>query len=161
MIMKSSSFIYTNPILLSLRFSPTESRAHFGRSCWSVHGSDRVCPGSAGSRSRQSDMVSGRPAFMLGSLRSASSSLRGQSAQALSLLRGARFIAWYQRHPFFGDVDESRDIFEPTKKALCHTRLVRWTYDKYDYFPALGWDTPQLDVLVSTRIWPGVSWFRK
>ena len=73
--------------------------ALFGWPCWSVHGSGRVCPGSGGSWQRPSGMDSGKPAFMSGAPRPASSSLGGLSPEALTLLGGARFIAWRMRPP--------------------------------------------------------------
>ena len=50
--------------LIKLRWvkDSTDTGTHFGRSCFSVHGSGWVCPGSGGSRSRPSDMDSGKPA---------------------------------------------------------------------------------------------------
>ena len=65
----------------------------------------------------------------------------GGHPKALTLLGGAGYIAWYLRHSFLG---ECRGNFlrqwtclglgsapGSTKKALCHTRPVGWTYDKY------------------------------
>ena len=69
----------------------------------------------------------------------ASSSLRALSPQALILLGGAGFIAW---RPFLGECRwRLRHFWSrratalhpdlPKKKALCYTRLVGGTYDKY------------------------------
>ena len=68
----------------------------------------------------------------------ASSSLRGPSFQVLTLLRGAGFIVWRLRRPFFRGMPMGSEAFlEPPgasglrlcarthlKKALCHTRPV-------------------------------------
>ena len=59
---------------------------HLDRPFWSVHGFSQVSSGSAGSRPWP-----------------ASSSLRGPSPQALTLLGGAGFITWRLRHPFLGE----------------------------------------------------------
>ena len=75
----------------------------------------------------------------------ASSSLRELSSQALTLLRGARFIVWRLRRPYLGECRLGPKAFlepighfwatalcpDPPKKALCHTRPVGWTCDKY------------------------------
>ena len=80
-----------------------------------------------------------------GSPQLASWSLRGPSPQALTLLGGARFIVWRLRRPSFGECRRGlRHFWEcwaclgyvlvlgPTlKKALCHTRPVGWTEEKY------------------------------
>ena len=74
----------------------------------------------------------------------ASSSLRGQSPQALTLLGGARFITWRLGCPFLGGMPKGPEAFlEPLgvsglwpcdrtylKRALCHTRPVGETCDK-------------------------------
>ena len=73
---------------------------HFDRPCFWAHGSVQVCPGSGGSQSRPFDMDSGKSAFMSRALRLASSSLRGPSPQALTLLGGATFIVWCQKRLF-------------------------------------------------------------
>ena len=88
---------------------------HFGRPCWSVHGSGRVCPGSCGSRSRCALISIVEP---LG---------------ALTLFGGTRFTADGARNIF----GAARDVWatalrpDPPKKALYHTRPVDETYDKY------------------------------
>ena len=87
--------------------------------CRSVHVSGRVCPGSAGSRSRPSDMDSGKPIFLSGAPRPASSSLRGLSSQAVTLLRGAKFIAWCLRHRFLGEFQR-----DPRNFWNCQTCLA-------------------------------------
>ena len=75
----------------------------------------------------------------------ASSSLRRLSPLALTLLGGARFIAWYLRCPFFrGMLTGPVTFLEPPgvsglrlgalshlKTLLCHTRPVGGTNDKY------------------------------
>ena len=81
----------------------TDTGTHFRRPCLSVHRSGRVCLGSSGSRSRPSDIDSGKPAFISGTPRPASSSFRGASPQALTFLEGARFIAWRLKHLFLGE----------------------------------------------------------
>ena len=50
---------------------------------------------------------------------------------------------------------------DPPNKKPCATlvRLVGHTTNT-DFFPVLGWDTPRSAVLVGTRIWSDVSWFR-
>ena len=102
---------------------------YFGRPCLSVHGSGWVCPGSVGSRSRLSDMNSGKPVFF----------------QALTLIGGARLMAWRLRRTFLEKCQRSpRHFLEPPgmsglwpctlsllKKALCHTCPVGGTNDKY------------------------------
>ena len=74
-----------------------------------------------------------------------SSSLRGPSPQALTLMGGARFIAWRQRRLSLGEcrrglrhfwsrrarVDSGPAPGPTLKKALCHTRPVSGTEDKY------------------------------
>ena len=67
---------------------------HFRRAYSSVHVSGRVCPSSGGSRSRPSDMDSGKPLFISRALKPASSSHRRPSTYALALLGGAMFITW-------------------------------------------------------------------
>ena len=138
MIMNSSSFINTNPILLSLRIHPIWAVTHFGWPCWLVHRSGRVCPGSAGSWLKLFDC---KPAFMSGVPRPASSNLRGPYPQTLTLLGGARFITWCLRHPFLRQ--GPRNFFEMLgvsglwpctwihlKKALCHTCPVGRTNER-------------------------------
>ena len=130
---------------------PTSSQrwagAHFGRPCWSVHGSGRVCLGSAGSRARPSDMDPGKPAFMSGVPRPVSSSFWGPCSRTLTLFEGATFIAWHLRHPFLEECRRGKRHFwshqslQPyhqthLKRALCHTRPVSWTYDKYRLPPS-------------------------
>ena len=76
------NFLLLDPLPLVERerlFSQRLAGAHLGQPCWSVHASGRVSPGSSSSRSRPSDMDSGKPAFM--------------SPKALTLPRGARFIS--------------------------------------------------------------------
>ena len=113
-IMNSSSFINTNPIYSRGYFLPAR----------------RICPASNGSRSRLSDMDSCKPAFMSGAPRSASSSLRGPSSQAVTLIGGARFIAWRFRCPFL--VQCPRRVWamalrlEPPKKGFVPHSSSRW-----------------------------------
>ena len=71
----------------------------------------------------------------------------GLSLQALTLLLGARFIVWRLKRPFLGEYRRGPRHFcncraclgydtapESTKnKALCHTRSVSGTYDKYRF----------------------------
>ena len=61
---------------------------HFSRPLWKRHRSGRVChlPGHT-------------------------SSFRGPSPQALTLLRGVRFIAWRQRCPFFREMPTGLESF--------------------------------------------------
>ena len=131
--------------------------SHFDRPCSSLHGSGRVCSGSAGSRSR---------CALTGIL-----VLQRSVPQALNPLVGARFIAWGLRHPFLG---ECWVIFEanwrvcatvlrldPRKKALCHTHLVGGTYDKYrrqTYARRPKHFTLRSAIFVGTWIWSGVFW---
>ena len=114
MIMNSSSFINTPTEDSSQRWAGT----HFDWLCWSIHGSGRMCPGSAGSQLRPSDMNSSRQTFMLGVLRPASLNLRGLSPQALTLLRGARFITWYLRRPFLEECWQGPRHFWSHQKYL-------------------------------------------
>ena len=93
------------------------AETHFDRPCWLEHGSGRVCPGSAGSRSRGSNMDSGKPIFMLGAPRPTSLSLRGPSPWTLTFLREARFIVWRLRSPFLGNVDGARGIFGAAERV--------------------------------------------
>ena len=73
-----------------------------------------------------------------------SSSLRGPSPQALTLSRGARYIVWCLRRSYLGKCRRGQSHFwgcwsclgygpapGQLKKALCHTRSVGGTYDKY------------------------------
>ena len=76
---------------------------HFGWLCLLVHGSGQVCLGSSGRQLRPFDMDSRKLAFMSGMQRPASSSLRRLSLQVLTLLGGAKFIAWRLRWPFLGE----------------------------------------------------------
>ena len=76
---------------------------HLDWPCWLIHGSGWVWPGSASSQSRPNDKDSGWLSFMLGMLRPASSSLRGPSPQAVTLLGEARFITRCLRHLFLGE----------------------------------------------------------
>ena len=92
--MNSSSFISANPIYSRKNFLPVRPATRFG---WSIHGSGRVCPESAGSGLKPSDIDSAKSAFMSGTLRTMSSSLRGPFPQALALLEGARFFALHLR----------------------------------------------------------------
>ena len=62
-----------------------------------------MCPCSGGTRSRLSDIDSGKLVFMSGSPRPTSSSLRDPLLQALTLLGGAMFSAWRLRRPFLGE----------------------------------------------------------
>ena len=111
-------------------FVTSSQPAHFGRPCWSVHRSGRVCPGSAEGRSRRTSTGVLEP--------------HGVDPQALTLLGGATFITWRLRRPFYGNVNGVRGIFgdtgrawataqrpDPPKKALCHAHPVLGTYDKY------------------------------
>ena len=128
--MDFSPFINTNPILFSLRFSPSSGLEHtsvgfvgrytdlvgcvlvvgrttnpnffhsgvgtlIGRPSWSVYGSGRVCPGSAGSRSRPSDIDSGKPAFMSGASRPVSLPTFSQASRVYALLSGRRWAGTY------------------------------------------------------------------
>ena len=68
--------------------------AHFGRPWYQRHGSGRVYHVS---RYGSQPKLSWCPAFASGRY---SSSLKGPSLQALTLLLGARFITWRQRRPF-------------------------------------------------------------
>ena len=97
----------------------------------SMHGSGRVCPGFGGSRSR----------FALTGILEPQVTV----SHALTLLGGARFIAWRLRRPFFRGMPTGPEAFlgmpsvsgtrpcirTHLKKALCHTRLVYGTEDKY------------------------------
>ena len=128
------------------------AETHFDRACWSVYRSGRVCPGSGGSQLRPFDMDSCKPAFMSCTPRPASSSLRRPSLQALTLLGGARFIAW---RPFLGKCQWSPRHFwshqaclgyssalDPPKKSPCATliRLVGQTTNT-DFLPAVKPDS--------------------
>ena len=84
-------------------FLPARPGTRFSRPCWWLHGSGWVCPGSAGSRSRPSDMNSGKLVFMSGAPKLASSNLSGSCSQALTLLGESRFIDWFLRRPFLGE----------------------------------------------------------
>ena len=107
---------------------------HFGRLCWLVHGSGRVCPVSGGSQSQAIWHRFWEPAFISGIPRPASLSLRELSSQALTLLGRARFITWCLKHNFGGNADRARGIFvlarhvlamtlclDPPKTGLCAT----------------------------------------
>ena len=75
------------------------------------------------------------------------SSLSGLSPKVLILLGGVKFITWHLRHPFLEECQWSQRHFwecrahlgyspapRPTlKKALCYTRRVGETEDKYCY----------------------------
>ena len=88
------------------------ARMHFGRPCWSVHGSSWMSLGSGGNRLRPSDMDSGKPTFMSCAPRPASSNLRGLSPHALTLLEGAKFIAWRLRRLLLGECRRSPRHFK-------------------------------------------------
>ena len=78
------------------------------------------------------------------------SSLRGLSLQALTLIAGVGFKALRLRFPFLGECCRGQRHFlgmpgasglrpcawTHIKKALCHTRLVSGTEDKYRLFQA-------------------------
>ena len=110
------------------------------------------CPGSAGCRSRPSDMNSCRQAFMFGRAKTGILEPQGSVPQTLTLLRGARFVAWRQRCPFFrGMPTRLKAFLEPPgvsrlrpcarthlKKALCQIRPVGGTYD---FLPAVEPDS--------------------
>ena len=80
----------------------------------------------------------------------ASSSLRGPSPQDLTLLVGARFIAWHLRYPFFRWMPTGLEGFLELlgvsvllncartylNKPLCHIRPVGGTNDKYRLPPS-------------------------
>ena len=113
---------------------------HFGRPCWSVHEFCWECPGSAGSQSSRLTWIpvdrhprasGGRP-------------------QALTLLRGARFISWCLQCLFLGECRRDPKPFwshraclaygpalgPAYKKVSCHTRPVGGTKDKYRLPPS-------------------------
>ena len=96
---------------------------HFCRPYLLVHWSGWVCPGSGGSRSRPSDMDSGKLAFMSGAPRSASSSLK----RPLPFIGGAMFIAWRLTRPVLGECRWGPMCLDPPKKRPCGT------FDKYRY----------------------------
>ena len=79
------------------------TRIYFSRPCGSVDGSGRVYPGSSCSRPRPSDMDSGKPAIMSRApwLALLEPQEGEASSQALTFLRGARFIAWRLKCPIF------------------------------------------------------------
>ena len=83
-----------------------------------VHRFGCVSPASAGSRSRSSDMDTGKPAFMSGTARPASSTLRGPSSQVLTLLGGARIITLRLRHLILGECQRGRRHFWSRKADL-------------------------------------------
>ena len=85
-----------------------------------MHASDRMCSGYG--------CVDGRSRCALtGILR-----LRGSSHQALNLLGEVRLIAWRLRPPSLGECRRGpRHFWKHLKKALCHTRTIGGTYDKY------------------------------
>ena len=103
------------------------------RSAVSVHGSGRVCSGSADNRSR----------FALASILKPRGG--GLSPQTLTLLGGAMFIAWRLRRLFLRWMPMWGEAFlemlgvswlqlcarTHLKKVLCHTRPVGGTEDKY------------------------------
>ena len=68
------------------RFNASWAGTHLSRPCWSIDGSDRMCSGLVGSRTRCP----------------LTSILEPQEAvpQALTLLGEGEFITWHQRHPF-------------------------------------------------------------
>ena len=80
---------------------------HFGRSCLLVYGTGRVCLGSGGSRSRPTDMDSGKLAFMSRMLRPALLKPCGEGAspQILTLSRGLDLLPGAWGAPFYGNAD--------------------------------------------------------
>ena len=98
---------------------------HLGRLCCLAHGSGWVCSGSADSRLR----------FALTSIPESQRAV----PLALTLLWGARLIAWHLRCPFLGECRRDPRHFWATalhldlakKNALCYTRPVGRTKDIY------------------------------
>ena len=80
-----------NAALWDVAFRDRWAGTHFGRHRSQVHGSGRVCLGR--SRSKPSDMDSGKPVFMLRALRPALLELQETVPQVLTLSGGAGFIA--------------------------------------------------------------------
>ena len=127
------------------RTTKTDTGTHFGRSCWLVYGSVRVCPGYSGNRLRPSVMDAGKPTSMLGAPRPASSSLIGPSPQALTLLEGDRFIARHLRCPLLGECSQDSRYFcarqvvwamalhlDPSKIRACETLVHSTNIDSTD-----------------------------
>ena len=100
-IMNSSSFINTNPILLSLRLSP--SRVEHIHYSLGGAGLGHTLVGHVGWYIDLVGCVLVTVAVGWGVPWLAFLSFRGLSHQALTLFEGARFIAWHQRCLFLGE----------------------------------------------------------
>ena len=97
--------------------------------CWSVHWSDRVWPGFAGSRSGPFDMNSGRLAFMLRAPRPAFTSRKGPYPQAPNLIVKVKFITWHLRHHYFRGIPTVSEAFlEPS--GVSELELFAWSHQK-------------------------------
>ena len=78
---KKATLVWSVGRMTNTEFLPARAMTHLVRPCWSVHGSGRVGLSSTGRWSRPSDMDSGKPAFLSGAPRLASSSFRGRPSR--------------------------------------------------------------------------------